>query len=54
MERPDIKAAIERNLALAQELGITGTPTFVIGGQVVPGAVSLEALKGLIARARGK
>jgi predicted DsbA family dithiol-disulfide isomerase len=54
MERPDIQAAIERNLALAQELGITGTPTFVIGGQLVPGAVSLEVLKGLIARARGK
>jgi predicted DsbA family dithiol-disulfide isomerase len=54
MERPDIQAALQRNLALAQDLGITGTPTFVVGGQVVPGAVSLDVLKGLIARARAK
>jgi protein-disulfide isomerase len=54
MELPDVQAAIQRNLALAQDLGITGTPTFVVGSQVVPGAVSLEVLKGLIARARAK
>jgi protein-disulfide isomerase len=54
MERPDIQASIQRNLALAQDLGITGTPTFVVGGQVVPGAVSLEVLEGLVARARAK
>lgn len=54
MEQPKIQAMIERNRALAQYLGITGTPTFVIGARVVPGALTLEALKTLIAQARAK
>jgi protein-disulfide isomerase len=52
MEDPKIKATIDRNMALAQDLGVRGTPAFVIGKQFVPGAVEAEALKQLIADAR--
>jgi protein-disulfide isomerase len=52
MEDPKIKETIDRNMALAQELGVRGTPAFVIGDQFVPGAVDADALKKLIAGAR--
>jgi protein-disulfide isomerase len=52
MADPAIRAAIERNLALAGALGITGTPSFLIGNTLVPGAVDLGTLQGLVARAR--
>jgi protein-disulfide isomerase len=52
MEDPKIKAAIDRNMALASALGVRGTPAFVIGKQFVPGAVDAAALKQLIADAR--
>lgn len=44
--------AIERNVALALALGISGTPAFVIGDQLVPGAVGIETLRGLVEQAR--
>ncbi len=52
MAAPEIEATIARNLALARTLGINGTPSFVIGDQLVPGAVELDTLKRLVARAR--
>jgi protein-disulfide isomerase len=52
MESPAIQQAITRNLQLANALGITGTPSFVIGDRVVPGAVDLRTLQSLVARAR--
>jgi protein-disulfide isomerase len=52
MQDPAIQEAIGRNLQLASALGITGTPSFIIGDEVVPGAVDLRTLQSLIARAR--
>ena len=52
MEAPEIQAAIDRNLALAQELRITGTPSFIIGDQFFPGATDLKSLQSMIKRAR--
>ena len=37
MASPEVNAAIEANYALANELGIEGTPAFVIGDAVDPG-----------------
>jgi len=54
MEAPEIEAAIERNMQLAQALRIGGTPTFVIGDQMLRGAADAEALRGYIQRAREK
>ncbi|MCM2344487.1 MAG: DsbA family protein [Alphaproteobacteria bacterium] len=43
---------IEKNLALARSLGISGTPAFVIGNQLTPGYMGLEGMKAAIAEAR--
>jgi len=40
----DIKLAIERNKDLAKRLNINGTPSFVIGEKIIPGAVNEEQL----------
>jgi protein-disulfide isomerase len=52
MQDPAIQDAIARNLQLANTLGITGTPSFVVGDRMVPGAVDLRTLQGLIAEVR--
>ncbi len=52
MDSPEVTAAIKRNLALAAALGINGTPTFVIGDRLIPGAIDLDALKQLVTLAR--
>lgn len=54
MEAEDVKKALQTNYALAQSLGITGTPAFIIGDEVVPGAIGLDQLKALIAEARNR
>jgi len=52
MNSPEVTAHIETTQALAQGLGFTGTPAFVIGNALVPGAVPIEDLEGYIATAR--
>ena len=52
MESPEIAQALARTQQLASTLGITGTLAFVIGNELVPGAVSLEQLKSFVGRAR--
>ncbi len=51
MANPQWQAVIEKNRALAQELGISGTPGFIVGNELVPGMLDLNGLKELIARA---
>ena len=51
MANPEWQAVIEKNRALAHELGISGTPGFIVGNELVPGALDLNGLKELIARA---
>jgi predicted DsbA family dithiol-disulfide isomerase len=52
MQDPAIQAAIDRNMALATALRITGTPGFIVGKQIVRGATELTVLQGLISQAR--
>ncbi|HKT77107.1 MAG TPA: DsbA family protein [Sphingobium sp.] len=47
-------AEIQSNIALAQKLHATGTPTFVVGDQVLNGAVGYDALKKAVDAERGK
>jgi protein-disulfide isomerase len=54
MASPQIDAGLKANHALAEALDITGTPGFVIGDQIVPGAIELSSLRDLVAGARGK
>ena len=49
---PEVKATIEENFKLAEAMGMNGTPSYVIGKQVVIGAVGLENLKEKIGIAR--
>jgi len=52
MAAPSISAALQRNLDLARALGLNGTPAFVVGTQIAPGALDLDALKRLVEEAR--
>lgn len=54
MADPAIADAIERNIALAQALRVTGTPSFVIGEEIVRGLVDPATMRRLIARARDR
>ena len=42
---PQIKAGIEQTMQLADALNLTGTPSFVVGHEVVVGAVGYDELK---------
>ncbi|WP_312165483.1 DsbA family protein [Phenylobacterium sp.] len=50
---PQIEAQIGDTRALAQEIHATGTPTFVVAGEVIPGA-DAERLAAAISRARAQ
>ena len=54
MMSADIKAELEANLAMSGPLGISGTPGFVIGDAIAPGAVDIETMRQMIAAARQK
>lgn len=54
MADPKLMAEIERNLKLAEALEINGTPAYIIGNQIVPGAIDIGSLKVLVASERGK
>ncbi|MEW6452311.1 MAG: DsbA family protein [Pseudomonadota bacterium] len=48
----EVKASLEESFKLAEKLGLNGTPSYVIGDNVVVGAVGLAALKEKINSAR--
>lgn len=54
MDSEEISALIQRNHALAQSLGIGGTPAFVFGDTLVPGAIDADTMRRLVAEARAK
>src|ERR1700741_1164684 len=52
MQSPEAKATIAENFKLAEDMGMNGTPSYVIGKEVVVGAVGLDGLKEKISVAR--
>jgi protein-disulfide isomerase len=48
----EVRATLEENLKLAESMGMNGTPSYVIGKQIVIGAVGLENLREKISTAR--
>jgi protein-disulfide isomerase len=48
----EVKTTLDEGMKLAEALGLNGTPSYVIGKDVVIGAVGLEALKEKIDSAR--
>ncbi|MEM6491265.1 MAG: DsbA family protein, partial [Pseudomonadota bacterium] len=53
MADPAVTATIEANLEWARRVGVGGTPAFIIGETLIPGAVPLEDLRAAVAEARG-
>jgi len=49
-----IETKIQKNKSLARDLGITGTPAFIIGTKLIPGAVGIEEIKTVIKEERSK
>ena len=49
---PEVRATIEENFKLAEAMGMNGTPSYVIGKQIVVGAVGYDSLKEKIGVAR--
>jgi protein-disulfide isomerase len=54
MQDSEIEEALRRNHSLAERVGVSGTPAFIVGDTLLPGATSLEQLRALIAEARAK
>lgn len=54
LQLPEIEEALRRNYALAEAIGVNGTPAMVVGNTLVPGVVSLERLRNLVAEARAE
>jgi protein-disulfide isomerase len=48
MANPDVKTGIQETMQLADGLNLTGTPSWVLGKEVVVGAVGYDELKGKI------
>ncbi|MBN8501824.1 MAG: DsbA family protein [Sphingomonadales bacterium] len=51
---PKVQAELVANMELARQLGINGTPSWVVGDQLLAGAVGAEALSKAVAAARRK
>ena len=54
METPKILNVIGNNHKLAEALAIDGTPTLIVGDEIARGAIPMEELSAMIARARAK
>jgi protein-disulfide isomerase len=54
MTSPEITAVIDRNIALAETIGIQGTPAFIVGKTLVPGAINADNFRKLIAKVRAE
>ena len=52
MKDPAIAQIIERNYQIANALGINGTPAFIIGNRLVPGAIDADAMAEIVREQR--
>ena len=52
MENPEITKMLDENRAIAEDMGIRGTPALIVGDQVLPGAIPHDDLAKLIATTR--
>ncbi|MHB1102921.1 MAG: DsbA family protein [Devosia sp.] len=52
MGTPSVSGVIDRSHELAQALNISGTPTYIIGDEIIPGAIGIEQLRTRIANMR--
>ena len=47
-----VSSRLEANYALAQTLGLQGTPSFILGGEIIRGFLPIEDMRDLVAAAR--
>lgn len=47
-----VAQAIQNSYEIAQALGISGTPTYIIGNEVIPGAIGIDGLRQRISNMR--
>ena len=52
MKGPEVKATLDEDFKLAEALGLNGTPSYVIGSEVVVGAIGLPGLQEKVNTAR--
>jgi protein-disulfide isomerase len=52
MVSPEVKATLQENFKIAEAMGLNGTPSYVIGNQVVVGAIGRDGLAKKISEAR--
>jgi protein-disulfide isomerase len=52
MESEEAKVSLEETLKLGETLGLNGTPSYVVGSDIVVGAVGLDALRTKVSTAR--
>ena len=52
MASDEVRAQLEESMKLAEALGLNGTPSYVVGPEVVVGAVGLKTLKERVNTAR--
>jgi protein-disulfide isomerase len=52
MNGDEVKTTIDETMKLADALGVSGTPSYVVGSELVVGAVGLDALKEKLAAAQ--
>ena len=54
MQKAEVREIVEKNYRLAKQLGIDGTPAFIINEEFVPGLISGEEMKQIVADVRDK
>ena len=54
MDSEAVNRHLEKSDILAQNLGFTGTPAFIVGDQKVPGMLSFNQISEIVAEARSK
>lgn len=52
MDAPEVAAHIETSMQLSRALNLSGTPVFIFGDQLIPGAIELEQMQELVALSR--
>jgi protein-disulfide isomerase len=53
-DRQTADAAIVKDFKLGRDLGVDGTPTFIMNGEIISGAATLADFEKALARVRGK
>jgi len=52
MQSAEIADSLKRNFEIGEALGVRGTPAFIVGDELIPGAISAEDMQNRIAAAR--